>query len=109
MRWFLRVDARKADGRRKSGKRRNEKRQGKNVSAEEDARKREEERNKKIPAPGGSGDGKISMWLNYSAASAVSAVSATGAWPASASGAAAAFLERRVRLAFFSVLAMCSL
>lgn len=51
---------------------------------------------------------EISMWLNYSAASAVSAVSATGAW-ASASLAAAAFLERRVRLAFFSVLAMCSL
>ena len=54
----IRVDARKADGRRKSRKRRNEKRQGQNISAEEDARKREKERNKKIPAPGGSGDGK---------------------------------------------------
>lgn len=50
--------ARKADGGRKSGKRRNEKRQGLNISVEEDARKREKERNKKIPAPGGSGDGK---------------------------------------------------
>ena len=54
----IRVDARKADGGRKSGKRQNEKRQGLNISVGEDARKREKERNKKIPAPGGSGDGK---------------------------------------------------
>ena len=54
----IRVDARKADGHRKSGKRRNKKRQGQNISVAEDARKREKERNKKIPAPGGSGDGK---------------------------------------------------
>ena len=53
----IRVDARKADGGRKSGKRRNEKRQGQNVSAEEDARKREKERNKKSPLLAGAGMG----------------------------------------------------
>ena len=50
---------------------------------------------------------KFSVMI-YSAAGASVAVSATGASPAGASAVAAAFLERRVRVAFFLVLAMFS-
>lgn len=69
-------------------------------------------RYKKIPSPLERGDWHKYVVLAYSAAfsSATASASTAGASATSAAGAtSAAFLERRVRLAFFSVFAMLSL